>query len=165
MGTFAETATAACSLSFADQGKQTSVFRFYLQQTTEIYHFRLPFAENKRKLPFSVISVFSFAKFRKHGDMEIETWKHGDIDMRHVNMDMDTWTWTHGHGHMDMDTWTWTHVQGHMDMDTWTWTHGHGHIDMDTWTWTHGHGHMAWAHEHGHMDMDTLTNLDMLTWN
>jgi hypothetical protein len=25
----------------------------------------------------------------RHGN--VETWKHGDIDMRHGNMDMETW--------------------------------------------------------------------------
>jgi hypothetical protein len=33
MGTFAETTIVSYRLSFADQGKQTSVFRFRLQQT------------------------------------------------------------------------------------------------------------------------------------
>jgi hypothetical protein len=33
MGTFAETAIVDYRLSFADQGKQTSVFSFLLQQT------------------------------------------------------------------------------------------------------------------------------------
>jgi hypothetical protein len=33
MGTFAETTVVSYRLSFADQGKQTSVFRFRLQQT------------------------------------------------------------------------------------------------------------------------------------
>jgi hypothetical protein len=45
MGTFAETANINNRLSFADQGKQTSVFRF-------------PFATNRQKLPFSVSTVF-----------------------------------------------------------------------------------------------------------
>jgi hypothetical protein len=37
MGTFAETANVVYRLSFADQGKQTYVFRFSLQQTYESY--------------------------------------------------------------------------------------------------------------------------------
>jgi hypothetical protein len=63
-----------------------------------VSHF--PFAANKQKLLFSVGSTFPFAEFRKHGDMEMETWKHGDIDMGHGNMekrrlgDMDM---SHGH--------------------------------------------------------------------
>jgi hypothetical protein len=35
MGTLAETAFADYRLLFADQGKQTSVFRFHLQPTAE----------------------------------------------------------------------------------------------------------------------------------
>jgi len=45
-------------------------------------------------------------------------------------MDMDTWTLTHGHGHMDIDTRTWAHGHGHMDMDTGTWTHGHMYTQL-----------------------------------
>jgi hypothetical protein len=45
MSTFAETAKVDYHWSFADQGKQTSVFHF-------------PFVANKWKWPFSVISVF-----------------------------------------------------------------------------------------------------------
>ncbi len=52
MGTFAETANVDYCLSFADQGKQTSVF--YLQKTNR----SLPFAANKWKFPFSLSSVF-----------------------------------------------------------------------------------------------------------
>jgi hypothetical protein len=58
MGMFAETAIVDYHLSFADQGKQTSVFCFLLQQTDGSLHFCFPFAENKSKLPFSVSSVF-----------------------------------------------------------------------------------------------------------
>ncbi len=60
---------------------------------------------------------------------------HGDMEMRHGDMqtgrhgDMETWN----HGGMDMETWS----QG--DIDTWrldTWRHGAGeaqtHGDMDT---------------------------------
>jgi hypothetical protein len=61
MGTFAETAIVDYRLLFADQGKQTFVFRFHLQQTKgslpfpfsicskqrEVCHFRFPFAANK----------------------------------------------------------------------------------------------------------------------
>jgi hypothetical protein len=38
-----------------------------------------------------------------HGDMETETCKHGDIDMRHGEMEI----WRHRY--MDMETWTWRH--------------------------------------------------------
>jgi hypothetical protein len=70
MGTFAETAIIDCRSLFADQEKQTSVFCFRLRKTNEILRFRFPFAENKRKLPFSVSSIFLFAEFWEHGDME-----------------------------------------------------------------------------------------------
>jgi hypothetical protein len=55
MGTFVETAIVDYDLSFADLGKQTSVFRFRLQQTKGSLPFL--FAANKWKLPFSVSSV------------------------------------------------------------------------------------------------------------
>jgi hypothetical protein len=40
MGTFAETAIVDYRLSFADQGKLTSVFRSCLQQTNEVAIFQ-----------------------------------------------------------------------------------------------------------------------------
>ncbi len=46
----------------------------------------------------------------------MEKWKHGDIDMRHANMekwrheDMKTLTWRHGHG--------WRHGLEIIDMET-----------------------------------------------
>jgi hypothetical protein len=57
MGTFAENANNC--LSFADQGKQIFIFRFFLQETKRSLLIPL-FAANKRKLPFSVSSVFVF---------------------------------------------------------------------------------------------------------
>jgi hypothetical protein len=84
MDTCAETAIVDyCSL-FDDQGKQTSVFHFRLQQTNGSLPFPFPgFAANKRQLPFS-LGPFSVCKIP-------ETWRHGhgDIDMK---------TWRHGHG-------------------------------------------------------------------
>ncbi len=68
--------------------------------------------------------------------MEIETWKHGDIDMRYGNMD----TWKHGY----MDTWkhgdreTWTPRHGDTDMETWIGGHGQGYVDMRHGQWRHG---------------------------
>jgi hypothetical protein len=62
VGTFAETAIVDYRLSFADQGKQASVFRFLLQQTDGSLLFRFPFAESKRKLHFSVSSVSVYSK-------------------------------------------------------------------------------------------------------
>jgi hypothetical protein len=64
MGTFSETVIVDYHLSFADQGKQPSVF-VRLQQTNG----SLPF-------PFSVRNTscrFPLAEFRKHGDMDMET--------------------------------------------------------------------------------------------
>jgi hypothetical protein len=58
MGTFAETAYINYSLSFAYQRKQTSVFRFCLQQTNG--SLPLSFAANNLKLPFSFSSVFVY---------------------------------------------------------------------------------------------------------
>jgi hypothetical protein len=49
MGTFAEITIIDYCLLFAEQGKQTSVFRFRLQQQTEVCRSRFPFATNKRK--------------------------------------------------------------------------------------------------------------------
>ncbi len=46
----------------------------------------------------------------------METGIHGDIDMRHGNME----EWRHG------DIETWRHGQGDMGMETWVWRHGHG---------------------------------------
>jgi hypothetical protein len=50
--------------------------------------------------------------------MEMETWKHGDIDMRNGNMEQ----WRYGD----------------MDMEACTWRHGHGDTDMEIWTWRQG---------------------------
>jgi hypothetical protein len=47
MGIFAETAIINYRLSFANQGKQISVFRFGLQQTD--FHFPFWCSANKRK--------------------------------------------------------------------------------------------------------------------
>ncbi len=84
MGTFDETAIVGYHLSFADKGKQTPVFCFCLKQTNGSLPFPFPFAENKRKLPFSISPVF---RLRKHREME--TWRNGN---------METWrprTWRH----------------------------------------------------------------------
>jgi hypothetical protein len=80
MGMFAETVIVDCRLSFANQGKKTSV----CSKQMEVCRFRFLFAENKGKL---IISAISILRLRKHGDMEMDTWKHGDID---------TETWKHG---------------------------------------------------------------------
>jgi hypothetical protein len=46
MGTFAEKAIVDYRLSFGDQGKQTSVFRFHLQQTNRSLPF--PFSGKQK---------------------------------------------------------------------------------------------------------------------
>jgi hypothetical protein len=99
MGTFAETAIVGNCLSFADQGKQTSVVRpFLFAANRQKIAVPVVVCRKKWKLPFSVSSVPS-AEFGKHGERNIdtETWKHGEIDM-------ETWkhgkikTWRQGHG-------------------------------------------------------------------
>ncbi len=88
MVTFAEIAIVDYRLSFADQGKQTFVFRFLMQQTNGSLSFS--FAENKWKLPFSVSSVLRWRNSRKRGGKDMETWRHGDGDMetwRHVDIE------------------------------------------------------------------------------
>jgi hypothetical protein len=94
MGTFAETSIVENRLSFA-------VFHF--SKRTEVSRFRFPFAATKRKLPFSVSSVFCLLNSGnmetgtcRHEDME--TWGHGDIE-----------TWIHG----DLET------RRHGDLETW----------------------------------------------
>jgi hypothetical protein len=108
MGTFAETAIVDYCLSFVNQGKQTSVFHYFCSKQMEDCRFRFPFADNKWKLPFSISSVFCS---RKHGDMGMETWRHGDMGK-----------WRHG----DTETW------GDGDKETWRHTHRdkkHGDIE------------------------------------
>jgi hypothetical protein len=52
MGTLAETANVDYRLSFADQGKQTSVFRFRLQQTNGSFPF--PFSVCNKQIEVAV---------------------------------------------------------------------------------------------------------------
>jgi hypothetical protein len=95
MGTFAETAFVDNRLSFANQEEHKSVLRFRLLKTNgsrrsplapfSVCRFRFPFAENKRKLPFSLVP-FSVCRIP-------ETWRHGDMDSRRHG---DTETWRHG---------------------------------------------------------------------
>jgi hypothetical protein len=61
MVTFAETVIVDYRLSFADQGKQTSVFHFHLQQTNG----SLPFKKTNRScrfpsVPFSVHILYMY---------------------------------------------------------------------------------------------------------
>jgi hypothetical protein len=66
----------------------------------------------------------------RHGNKELETRKHGDIDMRYVCTQ--TGKWRHGdigNRDMEIETWTWRHgdtkTLRHKDMETLR------HRDMD----------------------------------
>ncbi len=75
MGTFAKTSIVDYHLSFADQGKQTSVFYFHSQKTNGVCRFWFSFSENKQKLPFSLI-CFPLAEVPKHGVIDMKMpWK------------------------------------------------------------------------------------------
>jgi hypothetical protein len=134
--------------NFVENPKQQSLITVYLWPTKENELLFL-FAANKRKFAVSVFRLrqtngsccfpfvlFLCTEFRKHGDMdretwdmETKTWKHGELDMRQWrqwHMDTGTWTCRHKHGYMDVETWTW--------ICTWTWRHGHGYMDVETWT-------------------------------
>jgi hypothetical protein len=56
MGTFISTFIFTYHLLFANQGKQTSIFRFHLQQKNGSLPF--PSSASKQNLPFSVSAVF-----------------------------------------------------------------------------------------------------------
>ncbi len=77
---FAETAIVDYRLSFADQGKQTSVSISVCSKRREVCHFHFPFAANKWKLPFSmssicriyrVISIYIYYLYKKHNYINI----------------------------------------------------------------------------------------------
>ncbi len=86
--------------------------------------FPFPFAENKRKLPLSVSSVF---RMRNSGNMETWTRRHGDMETwRHGYRVMETWRHRHG----DMEKWRNRDMEKHGDMKTWTKRNGQG--DMET---------------------------------
>jgi hypothetical protein len=109
MGKFAKTTFVDYRLSFAGQGKQTSVFRFRLQQTKESLPF--PFSVCRKQTEVAVFSSVSRCGIPK-------TWRHGhgDMEWRHRHGDMETWTigdmGTLRHGEME----TWRH--GDMNMET-----------------------------------------------
>ncbi len=92
MGTFAETAHVVYCLSFANQGKLILVFHFRLQRKKNRM---FAFSVCRKQMEVAVFRKFRFpfAEFRKHGYMEMETKKHGDMKTwRHKNMA----TWKHG---------------------------------------------------------------------
>ncbi len=113
------------------------------------FRFPFPFGANKRKFAVSVfclqltngscrfpLVLFSVCRIQeiwrawKHGDRDMETWRHrheiwkrGDMETWRQG-DMDTRTRRHGHGDMDMETWIGRHGQGYMDMRHGQWRHG-----------------------------------------
>jgi hypothetical protein len=66
MGTFAESAIVDYCLSFAEQGKVTSVFRFRLQDTNGSFPF--PFSFCSKQTDVDVVR-FGIPETRRHGDM------------------------------------------------------------------------------------------------
>jgi hypothetical protein len=102
-------------LSFTDQGKQTSVFHFHLQQKNRSLPF--PFsAYRKQMVAIFRLIRFQFSEFRKPEEMDLETRRHGDIEM-------ETWK----HADIDMETWK------HKEMETRKKRPGHGDTNMETW--------------------------------
>jgi hypothetical protein len=93
-----------------------------------IIHF--PSTENKRKLLFYVSFVFHLHNSgnrdtRRHGDMEMETWEHGDMKaLRRGDMEVCR------HGNIETLTHGGTEAWRHGDMETWR--HGHGDIKRKT---------------------------------
>ncbi len=84
-------------------------FIFICSKQTEVCHFHFPFAANRQKLRFPLV-LFSICGIPEtwghgHGIIEMETEKHGDIDMRHGNREK----WRFEHGDMEMETWTLRH--------------------------------------------------------
>jgi hypothetical protein len=60
MGRFAETAIVGYRLSFADQGKQTSVFHFLLQQTNRSLPF--PLSVYIKQIEIAIFHLFHFSR-------------------------------------------------------------------------------------------------------
>jgi hypothetical protein len=73
-----QTAIVDYRLPFANKGKQTSL-------CSKSGSLPFPFAENKRKLPFSIGSVFCL---RNSGN--VETWRHGDGGMENEEIKQKT---------------------------------------------------------------------------
>ncbi len=89
---FAETVIVDFRLTFAEQGKQTSVFLFHLRQINGSLLF--PFSICSKQTEVAVFRQFRF-HLRNSGNME--TWRRGDMEpWRHRHGDMETWTWRYG---------------------------------------------------------------------
>jgi hypothetical protein len=115
MGAFVGTAIVEYRLSFSDQGKQTSIFHFCLQQTNG----SLPF-------PFSIHSKQTkVANFGLWTSGNMETWT-----LRYETEE--TWRWRHGHEDGDIATWRHENMEKWRHGDMETWRHGNGDIDMET---------------------------------
>ncbi len=66
MGTFVETAIVDYRLSFADNGKQTFLFLFHLQQTNRSLLFLFSVAIKERKLPFPLVPFSVYLYFNTY---------------------------------------------------------------------------------------------------
>ncbi len=86
------TTYATCHLLFPEQGKQRSIFISVCSRQIEVCCFLYRFTEHKRKMLFSVSSVF-----HKQNSGNVETWK-----WRHWDMEMETWR--RRHGDIDIET-------------------------------------------------------------
>jgi hypothetical protein len=82
MGTFAETAIVNYRLSFTNQGKQTSLFRFSLQQTNGRLPLLFSVCRKQKEVAFSVSSVFRFWNSGNVETWNMGTWSHGDGDIK-----------------------------------------------------------------------------------
>jgi hypothetical protein len=85
MGTLAETAIIDYRLFFANQGKQTSDFRFRLQQTEESLPFQCFICSMQTEVaifPLASVFVSGISKIWRHGHGDIDTWRlrHGNIE-------------------------------------------------------------------------------------
>jgi hypothetical protein len=85
MVTFAKTAIVDYRLSFANQGKQTSIFHFHLQQTNGSLPFPFSICSKQTEVALSISSVFYLWN---SGNMGTWTWNHRDGDRK---------TWRHRH--------------------------------------------------------------------
>ncbi len=87
MGMFADLAIVDYHLSFYDQGKQTSVFCFCLQQTNGSLLFPFSICRKQTKV----------AVFHGHGDKETLRWIHGNMETwRHRDMETSNGKWKMG---------------------------------------------------------------------
>jgi hypothetical protein len=105
MGTFAELQSLITDYRFPTKDNKRPFSVSVSSKQTEVCRCRVPFAENKRRLPFFISSVFRFRNYGmlRHGGMEMDTWRHGI-------MEMETWK----HGGTDMENWK------HGDMETYS---------------------------------------------